>query len=1295
MSKSTGQIVGTVIGGVVGAALGFMFLGATAIGGTLMGAGRGLLIGSTLGGMIDPPPGPDLKGPTLGDTGFNSSAYGVSLATLHGTIAHTGSIIYLENNEYKAVAKKQKTGGKGGAPKGSYTTTTYFATFAVAIGEAMPGSKIRRIWAGGKLIYSVGEGVDWQTLAQSAANAGQRLWSPPGTVFPEDLVPKWMYCDGTQTEPDSRMEAVLGVGNCPSYEGTAYIIFYDFDLTEYGNGLQGCPIKVEVISGYSTDVDELPFQKILESIISYPGYIYDYGSSEWRQNHVSVRSLSVSGGLFIEQGKSYGESEATDHLFDVQFGWSRVFRDYSADIQRSPGLTFDDSLNWHEYDPTIGTPPDNSPGWTVAGWATSGGLKIVFGDRLHAGEFDWSDEPVFGAAYGNGHYFIINNAHIIKLSPSGDIVLSRATNDFSGGTYYMLWYDDEILYRATMAASGTQIRIWEYNIYTLDIERDYVFGAFSAVDQPLGLQFAVYGGIVVLGWSTVYDGGKIHYEQWRIKDFNTAQKISLDKIVGRHMSAAGVAPALRDLTALENDYVAGYKITEAGSARGKIGPLQIAYLFDLIEDGYTIKAVKRGGSSVATIPLSECDARAAGDSPGALVRRDRETESQLPSRYSIVYIDYNREYDTGTQYADFPSRSVSERNQQLAIVLSADDAAKLVDVLINLAWAERDSYEFSWPQKYLYLKPSNVVTAEVAAGVWVVVRISSITYTADQRVQVSARRAEPAVYQSGAVGVAVTPPSENISLVAASLAVILDIPAIAQGTTGYGFGAVMSGGPNWRGGVLLRSIDSGQTYDAIQAFPANCTIARAVNYLDAGDYFVINRVGELEINIITGDFFSISEAQMLTGKNYCAYGVDGRWEIIQYANATLVGTTLKLSTFVRGLFGTEWAGALHVAGDLLVLLDDPDNAFIGADAVALNSPRKFKSVTTGQDAQLAAEIDFTYRGVNLKPLSPVNIDGVLDVETWTITFSPRSRMASSQWATGMPAPAGEQESKFDIEIYDSGVLKNTYQVFSAEFIYSATDQVADFGVLPVAFSVKIYQVSAAVGRGYVVGREFVGEGDLYRDFVVLQLNCNGANGSTVFTDLSLTPKTVVANGDAKISTAEFKNGGSSAVFDGSGDFLTVAYSSQLGLGTVDFTIEFDLFLVDKDSVSGNSVLCVGSGSGYWQLIIRDDSVRVNALSGGSNYNLSGAVGLANFEWRHFAWVRRAGVHYFYYEGSPLLLTGSLPSNLTFATAYLYVGANFNGGASSLSAYFCNLRQTMAARYTSAFVPPSQQHPNPV
>jgi hypothetical protein len=47
--------------------------------------------------------------------------------------------------------------------------------------------------------------------------------------------------------PDPRMQATLGVANTPAYRGLAYIVFNDFELTDFGNSLMGAQFKVEVM----------------------------------------------------------------------------------------------------------------------------------------------------------------------------------------------------------------------------------------------------------------------------------------------------------------------------------------------------------------------------------------------------------------------------------------------------------------------------------------------------------------------------------------------------------------------------------------------------------------------------------------------------------------------------------------------------------------------------------------------------------------------------------------------------------------------------------------------------------------------------------------------------------------------------------------------------------------------------------------------------------------------------------------------------------------------------------------
>lgn len=73
---------------------------------------------------------------------------------------------------------------------------------------------------------------------------------------------------------------------------------------------------------------------------------------------------------------------------------------------------------------------------------------------------------------------------------------------------------------------------------------------------------------------------------------------------------------------------------------------------------------------------------------------------------------------------------------------------------------------------------------------------------------------------------------------------------------------------------------------------------------------------------------------------------------------------------------------------------------------------------------------------------------------------------------------------------------------------------------------------------------------------VLLLHCDGVDGSTSFPDSSLSNHTVTANGNTQVDTAQFKFGTGSALFDGTGDNLTLADSSDWDIGTGAYTIDF-------------------------------------------------------------------------------------------------------------------------------------------
>jgi len=240
---STGQILGGGGGAIIGAILAAPTGGMSLAAGAILGA----QLGMTAGGLLDPPKGPTVEGPRLGDLSVQTSTYGQFIPRTYGTIGLSGNVFWLENNKIKEVVKKKKSGGKGGGSSTTVKTYTYFATFAVGLCEG-PIAGVRRIWIGPDLVYDAGSDDLETIIASNQASSKFKIYL------------------GTDTQqPDSRIQAEMGVANCPAYRGLAYIVVKDLALANYGNSIAGAQVKVEVVSSIS---DKYPV--LIDSVDNIP-----------------------------------------------------------------------------------------------------------------------------------------------------------------------------------------------------------------------------------------------------------------------------------------------------------------------------------------------------------------------------------------------------------------------------------------------------------------------------------------------------------------------------------------------------------------------------------------------------------------------------------------------------------------------------------------------------------------------------------------------------------------------------------------------------------------------------------------------------------------------------------------------------------------------------------------------------------------------------------------------------------------------------------------------------------------
>lgn len=1054
---------GQGIGAVVGATIGF-FVGGPA------GALYGAQIGAAVGGYLDPPKGPTVQGPRLSDLAVQTSTYGAFIPRVYGTIGIHGNLLWLENNQLKETVRKKKQGGKGGGGSTTVKTYSYSATFILALCQG-PIAGVRRIWCGDKLIYNAGSDDLETIIASNQAAQGWRLYL------------------GTDDQlPDTRYEADVGVGNASAFRGIAYLAFYDFQLADYGNTLQAAQFKVEVVSSsgrLTTVLTDLTMPGTTpvdweSGLAMSPEFTGAHYLSTRQVNSGEIRSISL------------GSAQPKPELFSLTG---------NDPLTLVRGCVSYDGDMWYTYKTTdiFGSRRFNrisdGRGFTI------NADNNAYGFRRAAN----SDEEIFVCIYDSAGSNLFGSAGRLSIEAGIEII----TTSKAATAGYMISTAGTSVHEVRVSGDQFSIKTFTDNFAALDAWTVEIPGApVSDILGPLGSdgvgahtcvigdQFyiceATVGGYRIFVFdqqgevdSYIVEASTVGDEIYAFLMIDeTSGYIANRNIFVQFKRYAAGAYALSEIIANECglssllteadvdasqliDSVSGYRVT-GGTIRAALEPLQGAFPFDVIQSGYQIKCVPRGQSPVATIPWEDLGATDS-DTPGDLLQQSREMDTQLPARTTIKYLDAAREYATSEQYAErINTEAVNRVDRELPLVLTADEAAGVAEVLQFLPWLERTDAAFSLPPTYLHLEPSDVVTAQTPGATYQL-RLTEINYTPDGRLECKAKPNRAALYTPNATGGEGVPPSGNVPLLGPTLWLPLDIPVVDETIQNSpGFATLAAGSTSgWPGAVAFRSLDSGQTWSDLQGYTGVPTVGNARGTLPASACTLIDQ-RSLVVDLIAGELESITRDQMLAGQNYAAYGADGRWEIVRFQNATLQGDgSYLVSHFVRGERGTEWATGLHQADDYFVLLDDPDNVFIDMAVGSIGVPATYRGVTLGSSIDSAPDVPFTYQGVNLECLSPVYARGTRDGSSnFSGTFTRRSRLSSSWWANGVEAPLGETTHAYEIDVMSGATVKRTISVASPAWSYSAADQTADFGSTQASITFRIHQLSSVVGRGY-------------------------------------------------------------------------------------------------------------------------------------------------------------------------------------------------------------------------------------
>lgn len=1066
--------MGQLVYGVVGAVVGFYFGGPTgAQWGWAIGAGVGAVAGAE-----------DIVGPRLQDLSVQSSTYGLPINLVYGTARISGNVIW----STELIEHTNKESAKGGASIISYS---YTVSCAVGLCEGEIAG-VQKIWANNDLIYDISP--------ENTGNTGAGLY-------------RIKVYNGTETqEPDPRMQAEIGAANTPAHRGLAYVVFEDFPLEKFGNRVPNFNFLV-VRSGVDSRPPVTQLSTIDADIPVYDAYtdiVARLGLNGTTLQFYHVGSATDIGSVTLPS--------SCEHIVLGEPGtlWA-IDQTGSAYIYGFSGMALLDTVAkpswrlygaWNPFDHSMVLAQSNlglsvsvfkkgSGGWSYTSYSTvssssnvwgscttthdghvvlSNGDKICVLDSSYAVVIDYKCSPSAAEYLARSKYatydskrnlVYITAPNVSRLYVVDPANLTVTQHAVSAGQHIVYHEQADMLVGVGTGSNPT------YKVFDLDNLPNTLdsFAVSSPAPYITGVPVEIDGmtdAILVGGTtgSSAAADGLFRVPFWTRL---TASPYPLSTIIEEQCVRAGLSAPDVDVSALV-DEVDGYVVAQQAAARANIEPLQIAYFFDAVESDDVLKFVKRGGSSAATIPEDDLGAYQYGADMPPLLDRVRVQEPELPRTVSVNYLNRNAEYQQGTQYDRRLTGSANiETTLSLPLALTDNKAAQIAAVNLYTAWSNRNRIKFKTSLKYTRFEPTDLLTVN-RGNTSHTLRIVKKDEGGNGVIEWDAVSEDAAIYSLDAVGVsALSMPTQAIQTPVYTRLEMLDIPLLRDVDEGAGcYYAACGYRPGWDGMVLYKSADGGASWGQIAALSDEAVLGNAATAL--GDFFgghVVDELNSVTVRLAnTGlTLAGVSLANLLSGANACLLGD----EVMGFRDATLnADGSYTLTGLLRGLRGTGWAMPTHAAGDRFVVFTSASARRLALDSSEIGLARVYKGVSIYTTLAQTREQDFTNTAIGLKPYAPAHLGGGRDASGIITINWVRCTRIGGEWRDYVDASQPEPALTFEIEFWtpDGATLRRTVTGITVE-TYTYTNATTDFPDYETCL-VRVYQVSASVGRGYSV-----------------------------------------------------------------------------------------------------------------------------------------------------------------------------------------------------------------------------------
>jgi hypothetical protein len=511
--------------------------------------------------------------------------------------------------------------------------------------------------------------------------------------------------------------------------------------------------------------------------------------------------------------------------------------------------------------------------------------------------------------------------------------------------------------------------------------------------------------------------------------------VAIDDVVESLYSKAGVSSSNLSLTSVSSDTLTGLIVHQRTPLKSILEDLEQTFQFDLPEIDGKVKAVKRNGSSEATITTDELRCVAEGEEipPFDAVIEDAD-ELALPKKLTVDYLDPERDYQNNTQQSISLSGNAQDiQSVSLPLVMSANSAKQLADTIRAQRFNESRTFKFQCGPKHLIRHPGSVVTLPLTNATHVI-RIT------EQRVkglmcEFEGVRHAASLYTQTSSGSEGTGFERGVTAVpGATKLLILDLPLLRPEDGGDGTqpvkycAACLRGSGAWVGSFLYkeRPKDSG-AYELETTFENQATIG----VIASGTAGVIDRtVWDRTTSFVT-DFYPDSTLSSATEADCAGNPELNLFSIGSMETGWYIG---QFSTVSAGSPSSPYQSRYTISGLLWDRFGSgapPAGSLAGLDFVLLNSAvkprsveltdigvaRNYKAATSGQSTDVAETVTFTLEGNSLKVPKPVHPHTFRDqVSTYFTTWTRASRIAPSL-RDYAGAALGEEGEQYVMEIY--------------------------------------------------------------------------------------------------------------------------------------------------------------------------------------------------------------------------------------------------------------------------------------